>query len=80
MSDLFTPLWKIHFRKYYRYKITLKNIKTNRLVRYNNVVSYRFDEIQTKSIVLNFTNHRRYYQMNEWRIVYLETRKIFEEI
>ena len=70
----------IRFRLKYRYKITLKNIKTSRLKRYDDVISYRYDKNYTKSIVINFSDHRRFYQMNEWRIVYLECKKIFEEI
>lgn len=62
----------------YRYKMSLKNIKSGRIVRYDNIISWRKDEIYTKSYVLIFSNHRRYYQLNEWIIVYTEVRKIFE--
>ena len=62
----------------YRYKLSLKNIKSGRVVRYDNIVSWRKDEEYTKSYVLNFNDHRRYYQLNEWIIVYTELRKIYE--
>lgn len=62
----------------YRYKISLKNIKSGRIVRYDNIVSWRKDEYFTNSYILNFNDHRRFYQFNEWVIVYLEVKKIYE--
>ena len=62
----------------YRYKLSLKNIKSGRIVRYDNIISWRRDDEYTKSYVLNFNDHRRYYQLNEWIIVYAELRKIYE--
>lgn len=62
----------------YRYKLSLKNIKSGRIVRYDNIISWRRDDEYTKSYVLNFNDHRRYYQLNEWLIVYAELRKIYE--